>query len=106
MEGLRHVGVRASHVDVVADGADEQRRPLRVCRLQDGVDAQAEQEGAERVALLLPGAGLEDAHLAVRAPDGNYEALTRAYAIQGLRALIFELFPRALSARGEYFRAP
>jgi len=41
---------------------------------------------------------------------------TRAYAIQGLRALIiygygsvksiiFELFPRGLSARGEYFRA-
>jgi hypothetical protein len=30
-----------------------------VDRLQDGVDAEAEQEGAQRVALLLPGAGQE-----------------------------------------------
>ena len=68
-ERLGDILVRACDVDVVADGADEQSRPLLVRRLQDGVDAQAEEEGAERVALLLPGARLEHAKFAVLAPD-------------------------------------
>ena len=58
--------VIARDVDVIADGADEQLRPLTVRLLQDRVVAQAEKEGAERVTLLLPGSRLELAQLAVR----------------------------------------
>ena len=36
---------------------------------EDGLDAETEQERAQRVALLLAGAGFEDADLAVLAPD-------------------------------------
>ena len=48
-------------MDIVADGADEQARPFGMHSVEDGLDAKAEQERAERVALLLAGAGFEDA---------------------------------------------
>jgi hypothetical protein len=56
-------------VDAVADSADEQARPFGIHSDEDGLDAETEQERAQRVALLLAGAGFEDADLAVLAPD-------------------------------------
>jgi hypothetical protein len=57
------------------DGAHQQVRPLSVDLLQDRVDAKAEEEGAHRVPLLLAGAGLQLAQLAVRAPHQQVRAV-------------------------------
>ena len=52
-ESSRRVVGRACQVNVFRVGADEHPQVLLADTVQDGLDAEAEKDGAERVALLL-----------------------------------------------------